>query len=197
MTGAVRADLEVYEYVPGQKVTLDTVTGNYWYWNLEDFVNMTYPQQSTAIADLGNYGGVLGGWHMASHDEVAALFCYPASEIGGAFGPSYTNTIVFPGPPGPIVIADDEYWKGREEHIVNPLVTPPWRYSAQVVHDKITDTWVKAQDDGTSAYNYSTDVIGAWVTSSSPVVPVPGAVVLAATGLLSSTLGLNRLRRKR
>ena len=29
------------------------------------------------------------------------------------------------------------------------------------------------------------------------VVPVPGALILAATGLLSSTLGLNRLRRKR
>jgi hypothetical protein len=196
-TGAVSADLTVYEYKSGEKVTLDTVTGNYWYWNLEDFVNITYPQQSTAIAGLGNYGGVLGGWHMASHTEVAALFSYPASEIGEAFAPTKTETVTVPGSTGPIVIADDQYWMGLEDHIVDPTVSPPWRYSAQVVHDKITDTWVKAQDGGTSSNNYSSLSLGAWVTSSSPVVPVPGALVLAATGLLSSLLGVNRWRRKR
>jgi len=38
---------------------------------------------------------------------------------------------------------------------------------------------------------------GVFVTRMARIVPVPGALILAATGLLSSTLGLKRLRRKR
>ena len=49
----VRADLYVHEYAAGQKVTLDTATGYYWYWNLPDFNYKTYDEQITDIAALG------------------------------------------------------------------------------------------------------------------------------------------------
>jgi len=199
---AADAALTVHEYVPGQKVTLDTATGHYWYWNLEDFVSMTYPQQVAAIAGLGNYGGVLGGWHMASHDEVAALFSYPASEIGGAFGTTRTHTLSVPIPPhDPIVLFDEEYWMGREDHIVDPLVTPPWRYGPYVTHDKIADTWEKSQDSGSAADPYLSIYFGAWVTSQSGLVPAgneipaPSALLLSVIGV-TSLIGAKRKRRR-
>lgn len=70
----VNADLMVYEYIPGEKVTLDSNTGKYWYWNLPDFVNMTYDDQITAIAGLGTYGYIAGGWHMATLTEFQGLW---------------------------------------------------------------------------------------------------------------------------
>ncbi|MHC4351686.1 MAG: YfaZ family protein [Planctomycetota bacterium] len=85
LTGTVPADLMVKEYVPGEKVTLDTNTGKYWYWNLSDFVNKTYTEQNTAIAGLGMYGNLAGGWHMATGSEITGLWGYDPSAIGTAF----------------------------------------------------------------------------------------------------------------
>ena len=173
LTGTARAGLMVYEYVTGEKVTLDTATGNYWYWNLADFVNMTYAEQMSDIAGLGTYGDIAGGWHMADHDEMTQLWGYSTSDLTSAFAPSYSNID----------------WVGRSDHLASAdyHYTPAICYGTQNygLHGiKISDS-------------FSHRAYGAWVTTSSTVVPVPGALILAATGLLSSTLGLKRLRRKR
>ena len=85
-TEYANAALTVLEPVAGQKVTLDTHTGKYWYWDLADFTNMTYAEQITAIAGLGCYGGVTG-WHMASLAEMEEFWpAYTGAEIMASFG---------------------------------------------------------------------------------------------------------------
>ena len=91
--GPVRAELKVYEYVPGEKVTLDTLTGNYWYYNLLDFAGKTYDQQKEKIATLGTYGNIAGGWHMATPDEWTELWneyeSFSIHTSSGWFWPGY------------------------------------------------------------------------------------------------------------
>lgn len=88
LTGTASADLTVYEYVPGsgEFVVEDGNTGKYWYWNLADFVNMTYGEQISAIDLLGTYGYIAGGWHMASLAEMDVLWPYGVSIITESFG---------------------------------------------------------------------------------------------------------------
>jgi hypothetical protein len=182
--GPARADLIVEEHVPGQKVTLDTATGNYWYWNLEDFTDKDYDEQITAIEDLGTYGNVAGGWHMATESEIHALFSNDPQEVAGSF--NYTHIFIWPG----LTIYE---WIGRCNY--QPPTEPDYYYTYSVNADDEFGNGAYFEIDcklGTS----ETCAIGAWVVSESALVPAPGALVLAATGLLSSTLGLKRLRRK-
>lgn len=178
LTGTVRAALTVYEYVPGQKVTLDTLTGNYWYWNLEDFVNMTYAEQMADIAGLGTYGNIAGGWHMADEDEMDSLFSHSAEDIGTSFAASDAEAL------------QPWNWHGRADipsvtdshlapHVYMNLLTSVYWYSTPVL--SVLDS-------------LSSDV-GAWVTTAAPVVPVPGSLILATFGLL--TVGVKLRRRKR
>jgi hypothetical protein len=83
----VSGELIVYEYVPGEKVTLDTETGKYWYWGLLDFANLTYDEQISDIAGLGAYGGIEGGWRMASLAEIEydVFYNYGHSEVLATF----------------------------------------------------------------------------------------------------------------
>lgn len=183
ITQNAQSVLTVLEMVPGQKVTLDTVTGNYWYWNLEDFIHMYYWDQTTAIADLGNYGNIAGGWHMATPEEMESLWAYDGASIGGAFAPSIYYSI-----------PDVSWWSARYEAVPGPPATI--HFVGEIVWNPNYTGWTKYAligpwiDDG-YAGKYS-----AWVTSDHHVVPVSGSLILAATGLLSM-LGLKRLRRKR
>ena len=185
LTNTVTAGLMVQEYVSGQKVTLDTTTGNYWYWNLADFINKTYAEQITAIAGLGTYGNIAGGWHMATKSEMQALWANGAAEVTGSFNPNYISTI-------------STNFKGRYEEAVTIGGSVPGHELglAQITSGYPSGVlWPLPQamlSDATSEIYTS-----AWVVSDHAVVPVPGALLLAATGLLSSTLGLKRLHRKR
>lgn len=185
--GPVSAVLTVNEYIPGEKVTLDSNTGNYWYWNLPDFVNMTYGEQNTAIAGLGNYGNIAGGWHMATLDEMTALWVYDAFTIASSFAPTLhlptgqVRTVwqgrydrVYPGTPVGHAIAE------LREVVMSDL---------QIYYSKFNLVTLGAPDSTRHT------MLGSWVVSSQPVVPVPGSLLLAATGLLSM-LGLKRWRRK-
>ena len=172
-TGTVGADLSVYEYVPGQKVTLDTNTGNYWYWDLDVFGGMTYAAQMSTIAGLGTYGNIDGGWHMATGTEMQALWdAYDAPALGAAFNPTL--------PPGLWMGRYDESWAPGKHFLA---------YTHQIAKGHL--------GLGSTYDSYASWDIGAWVTTDAPVVPVPGAVGLAATGLLTLLLGVNPLRRKR
>lgn len=178
------AVLTVHEYVSGQKVTLDSNTGNYWYWNLRDFTDMTYDEQQTAIAGLGNYGNIAGGWHMAGQSEIQSLWTYSASDIANHFrrsGQGLRQGVPFPK------------WAGRTD--VSPP-SPPFsqhysigvfRYPGFPFHKKPLPG--EPRED-LSRFR----VIGAWVTSSAPVIPAPSALVLTVCGLVS-LLGAKRRRR--
>ena len=84
LSGRAGADLTVYEFVEDEKVVYDSDTGKYWYWNLTDFTNMTTAEQITAIAGLNAtvYGGISGGWHMATETEIRGLFEITANDSG-------------------------------------------------------------------------------------------------------------------
>ena len=177
LTGPVGADLLVQDYLGnGEKVTFDTNTGNHWYWNLADFVNMDYDTQIATIAGLGTYGNIAGGWHMASHSEMQTLFPYAGQPILSAFG--------WPPDPSPSYFL----W-GRYDDV--SYFDPDSHYSVIVLDDGfMTPLHTNYIPD-----YYSAPLVGAWVTTEAALVPAPGALVLAATGLLS-VLGVNRWRRK-
>lgn len=175
--------LTVLEMVAGQKVTLDTNTGNYWYYGLTRFDDKTYNEQINEISGLGTYGNIAGGWHLATFSEMTALWSYSGDTIGSNFEPAGY------GAPSP----NAEIWAGRFEW--KPQ-TPDEHGYAGIYHmasgsynmDILGDKSIPDLD--TSAW------ISAWVTTDAQVVPVPPAVILTMTGVLTSALGLNILRRK-
>ena len=185
LIGVVGADLSVEERVVGQKVTLDDA-GNYWIWDTSKFVNQTYSEQITAIDDMGDtYGGVTGDWHMATASEMAGLWSNSAEEISSSFGPSYVDHAW-----------GEKYWYSRYDQPGDP------GWGGEPTH-KISDMW-----QGTSLHKHplgSADyadtsrsgAFGAWVTTGpgATVVPVPAAVILGASGLLSAAVGLRRRRK--
>jgi len=170
----VSANLWVYEYIPGEKVIFDTKTENYWYRHLPDFVSMTYGEQITKIAGLGTYGHIDGGWHMASWEEITALW---AGYSGQLLSLAFTETDI--DPLGRSHLGRYEYSDTVGLHYVGYM------------HD---DGNIRGLD-GLVSDDWRFDSVGAWVTSDSPVVPVPGALILTATGLLSM-LGFKRWRGK-
>lgn len=166
-TATASADLMVNEYVTGsgEMVVLDTETGSHWYWNLADFVNKTYAQQITAIGDLGNYGHIAGGWHMASLSEMQSLLPYTGQTFVSSFRwPSSTKPFYgrynSPGFTDFHYILIIEYY-GSARNVLQTLA----------IHD-----------------SDSQPLFGAWVTTDAPVVPAPPAVVLATTGMLTGLL---------
>lgn len=180
LTGTASADLMVYEYVTGEKVTLDEATGNYWYWNLNDFASMTYDEQIAAIADLNiapPYGNIAGGWHMATQDEMITLFSHSAAQIKGAFAG------------GPDGLQWGTTWRGRYDR---PYSVPyyPCHYIAGVWDG----FWISPGHNPAHDFDFRPDLF-AWVTTEASVVPVPGALILAALGLLTVGAKLRGRRR--
>jgi hypothetical protein len=178
------AALTVHEYVPGQPVVYDDVAGLYWYVNLTDFVNMTYAQQIDAIASLGTYGNIAGGWHLATHAEMVSLFANPSQVIGSNFAPTLTpneqNTLL-------------TYWFGRSEHVrIETPVPTHWcnLVSQMSLPGPIDDEWDQILHSTSQLDTTVWDALGAWVSSSSApvitdntVIPAPGAVLLGGIGV--------------
>jgi len=183
LTGTVSADLMVYEYVPGEKVILDTMTSNYWYRNLDDFRNMTYDEQMTSIAGLGTYGNIAGGWHMATYTEMQALWTNSATAIVGAFSPVL-----------PLFDFPYELYYGRydeEAELGGPWLTA--HYEALIEFDPATLVSTKHELYYSRAYDEtSIGDSGAWVTSHFEVVPAPAAVLLGLLGLSVDGVKLRR-----
>ena len=160
------ADLMVNEYVTGEKVTLDDVTGKYWYWNLNDFVNRNYSAQISAIAAISpTYGNIAGGWHMASLSEMTALWTYSETNIKAAFGSALGTgwDIVSMGRVN--ASASSGYHRIAGEWYGS------WIFPSSMWHDGRTESY-----------------LGAWVTTDATVVPVPPSVVLATTGMMTGLL---------
>ncbi len=183
LSTTVQAALTIQEYVPGEKVVLDTVTGHHWYWNLPDFADMTYAQQKTAIAGLGQYGGLLGGWHMATRTEMDAIWTYTATELIDSFKDASTG-------------ANLEVYEGRYDEEASPgyhYRTNLYRQNATGYVDKKPLGLLPTDD--TVALPFTP----AWVTTASApasaVIPAPSALVMSVIGV-SSLMAAHRRRRR-
>lgn len=180
LTGTASADLIVHDYLGnGEKVTLDTVTGKYWYWNLQDFVNMLYSEQVSAIGAISpTYGNIAGGWHMASRSEMLDLWLYSETDITSAFLSAY-GTIDWP-----------IHTIARYESI--PLPYDDQRYTA----GRLNWVWYPPEDGATVGHWSVSPFLSAWVTTDATVVPVPPSVVMVTTGFLT-LLGIKLKGRRR
>ena len=190
MTGTVRADLVVQDYLGlGEKVTLDTATGNHWVWDLSMFTNMTYDEQTAAISDLGTYGYIAGGWHMADAAEIQTMWEYEADEIECQWLQVTVLATDSTGLAEPDLFHFGRFKWSSEEGT---------HYTCWAGWDEETGrSWKSGIPGPVMSDGTRDECLSAWVVTHQPIVPAPGALILAVTGLLSSTLGLNRLRRKR
>ena len=180
--GTVNAALTVLEDVPGEKVVLDTDTGDYWIWDLSMFTNKTYDEQITDIAALGSYGGISSAWHMATRSEMDLLWGYSGVELSAAFNQSFENINTIE-------------WIGRYDE-PGPGLTPE-HYEAILYYIKQSSVTIKSiLGDVYITDDIFTSHVGAWATTSdSVVIPAPSALVLSVIGL-TSLLGARRRRRR-
>lgn len=167
LAGAAGAALTVHENVPGEKVTYDTFSGQYWYWNVTEFVDQTYQQQLDAIAAIDSYGGITGGWHLADSNEITNLRLNGAEEIVASFATTIWQFGLHCRGRVEISPAPDTHNALKAYYYFG------WRHD----YDEVADT-----DVGPT--------IGAWVTTT---VPEPASLTLAAIGMVS----LARLRRRK
>ncbi|MDY6951788.1 MAG: hypothetical protein SWE60_09760 [Thermodesulfobacteriota bacterium] len=61
------------DHETGSEVTFDSVTGRYWYYDITRFSHMTFDEQLEEIEGL-SVEGFEGHWHMATYEEMAALW---------------------------------------------------------------------------------------------------------------------------
>ena len=68
----------------GSEVTFDSNNERYWYYDITRFSNMTYDDQIAEIAAL-SVTGFTGTWHMATYEEMSALWEHSAEALFSNF----------------------------------------------------------------------------------------------------------------
>ena len=156
------------------EVIWDQTYNLYWYYNVSDFVNMTWNEQKNAVLGLAGssyYGS--SGWHIATLGEMEKLWTYSSTDLVDAF------PLIFGGYESYYTFA------GRYDSVEGVLVHALTlsEYNGESSKESLPGT--QSADWGTDWY------LGVWVTTASPV-PIPGAIWLLGSGLI----GIVGIRRK-
>ena len=187
LSGMAHAGLVVCEYVPGEKVTLDTETGKHWYWKVGDFNDMTYDEQLSAIAGLGSYGNIASGWRMATDADMEELRLYNGWDLLDSFAANWRVTVTAVGFEGRY---DSAVPESTDMHRVFSVSYSTLGSVAKCVWP-FPDSYTlrPGPDEGFP--------VGAFVVSEALVIPAPAALGLAAVGLLACLPGVRRLSGRR
>jgi len=188
LSSVAGASLIVHEYVPDQKVTLDTTTGKHWYWDIATFVGSTYDQQILAIEGLGTYGNIAGGWRMATYADIEELWAYDGWDLLASFNQTWATPMTaggFLGRYDNAASTDSHYLLS-----VSLSILMPEPFKSALPGSEFLDSYLlyPGPDQGLP--------VGAFVVSDAAVVPAPGALVLGVIGVLSSLRSARRLRRR-
>lgn len=179
--GIAKATLTVYDF-SGTKVTYDSSTGNYWYWDIDQFSSQSYSEQITSIANL-IVAGLAGTWRMADHIEMQGLWNNPVDSIAYNFNHSYSWQNVSDG-------TTWKEWQGRYERIStlgdHHYGLFGWNGTNQSYYDYGLDYEIYD--------SYSHPNFGAWVIlyGNPTPIPEPATSLLFGIGLI----GLAGVRRK-
>jgi hypothetical protein len=154
----------------------DAGDGKYWYKNLSAFVGKTYDETIEFINAIPGTNA-----HLATIEEMTALWLYSASAIGSLFTQSGEYTSGFG--------THYHVWGGRYEETADE---DPYHYTAIVQQRQDNFSW----DQGPlSTYEVSDSEkywFGAWVASDTPIVPISSTLLLLGSGLI----GIIGIRRK-
>ncbi|MCG8684320.1 MAG: PEP-CTERM sorting domain-containing protein [Desulfobacterales bacterium] len=151
----------------GQKVVYDDINSKYWYWDVYEWANLTYDEQINKIStDLaGGYYQGTTGWHMATAEEKTMWWAWDYADIVNTFGLQYGGNTT----------------SGRIDVVSSTGHESPYI-------DDTSKRWGWIDD------NVTRDSLGAWVVTDAPAaVPVPSALILVSTGIVS----LSTVRRRR
>jgi hypothetical protein len=157
----------------------NNVGGKYWYKDLSTFVGYDYAETIDLIEAIPGTN-----FHLATAEEMTALWLYEASDIGNAF----TQSGEYPSSFG---TTHYHTWGGRYESTEG--ADPNSHYFSEVRQRQDNFNWDKGPlETYDIPDNQESSWYGAWVASDTALVPIPSAILLLGSGLI----GIIGIRRK-
>lgn len=180
-------------------VIYDNVAQQYWYWDLNAFVNQNYSQQLSSIEQLNaaSYFGI-STWHLASFREIWWLVDTNIFAELLMFKPSYVRPTTSTG-------ETYAFWSGRvdDQQPSNNRLSIEYRrdITQQISQDMYDLKFTHIAWDWYGMYpldDVAYSSIGAWIASDQNYsVPEPSSMLLLASGVVALVIMRRRNNNRR